>query len=120
MKTQATILVNRELSRPLSLEDFLSRIFWKRKSLVDTALKVVERLPFPETAYKEMIGNEPGVTHTSFYSVIARLRACGLIYKVEGEYRLSGRFADATEELAGYWTEYLKAKKAKQEEGGAG
>lgn len=112
-KTQATILVNPKKPKIIDFDDFLDRIFYRRPSMKITAKRLIEQIAkgkVTRESWQEM-AKELGVAPSVYYYILSRLRALGLVARVEGEYILSMRFTKALKEMAEWWESFVERAK---------
>ena len=104
------MLIDTRHTKILDLEDFLSRVFFKRPLVVPKAERILLKIAKGQLTADswEQVVKELGIQQSTYYYILRRLRAAGLVEKVEGTYRLSKRFSKACEELAEFWSEWTE------------
>jgi len=105
-KTKAVLVLRRDV-RLVEPRDLLECLFPRRPHYVEIAMRLLPLIAsgkINRTAYK-WVTRELGVPKTTYYYVLGRLRAAGLVYydSESGRYALSSRFSVNLRKMAEYW-----------------
>jgi len=98
-KSMGTILLKD--TKPLNIDDFFSIIFYRKKERQYLAIKLFELIrdgKFNIKSYQDVC-KELNITVGVYYDILHAFRRLGIIYKVDGEIRLSGNFLTRLEDL---------------------
>lgn len=107
MKTQGTIKIDIRKS-PAELPDLLRLIFRSPTYQIraEKILRLIKEGRITAENYSEIIHNT-GMTPSSYYHIIRRLRSLGMIEKSRGYhkgiYTLSRRFSNRLRDIARFW-----------------
>ncbi len=114
-KTKAILLLKRDL-KLVEPRDFLEALFPRRPHYVEISIRLLPLIAagrVDRRAYKELT-KILGIPKTTYYYVLGRLRAAGLVYydSETGKYALSSRFSINLRKLADYWDSLAEKLKA--------
>ncbi len=115
-KTQGYLQINVKDPEILSVKDILEKIFFKKPFVAEKAEKLLNKIAKREvnsSNYKK-IAEELNLPLNSYYYLLKRMRAVGLVYRIENEYRLSETFSEALENMANYWRGWVKRKRRRR------
>ena len=105
---------------PETIDDVLTRLFWKEPKLAPYAkefLEYVKEWGRSETPYRviqwETYCEKTGLTQSKYHNMLKRLKRAGMINKKynknnrEHEIQLAGEFSKQLAKTAGIWDEYV-------------
>ena len=111
-KSQATILLNPKKTLPTTFDSFLSRLFYKKITNREHAEIILSGIVQGKDIYA--LKEEKNISNTTFYDVLKRLKALGLIKKEKGIYYPSKIFSIHLKNLANWWDSYMQENYAKE------
>ena len=89
----------------------LENLFYRKSENAKLAQKfiymIIDRKRIPSTEWEEL-QKELGCTHQEYYTVLSKLRDCGMITKVNGEWILSEQFGNRCAEMSDIWKSFIK------------
>jgi len=115
-KTFGLIKIHRD-TRIIDPGDFLDLIFPRKPNYAHYAAKLLPLIAkgrVNRESYKHL-PQELGIPNkTTYYYVLQRLQAVGLVTKENNVYKLSRRFTKNLERLAEFWEAWIEKMKAEQ------
>lgn len=99
--SMAVIRVDRTASFPTQLSEFLQAIFYRKLTNREYAEKIINAIIDQKDL--EALRETEGISISSYYEILRRLKALGLIKKVKGSYIISEMFSLRISELSTYW-----------------
>ena len=98
-KSMGTILLKD--TKPLTIDDFFDRIFYRKKQRIYHAMKLFEAIKdgsINTTSFQEMC-KKLNITVGVYYDILRAFKRLGIIYKTDGEIHLSGGFLTRLEDM---------------------
>lgn len=119
MRTQASIWIDKKKTSPIDIQDFFKTIFFKGESetkigVAELIIKKIINEGFDESE-REKILDSSNITQKQYYSVLARMKAIGLIKKKDGSYIIDKSFINSLSKLSNFWESIYYRAKPKQE-----
>lgn len=107
MKTQASIWIDKKKPQPIDIDDFLKTIFFKGDSIQTIATAEIIIRSILDKGFndsdREKVMDSAKVSQKQYYSILARMKACGLIKKYKDQYIITKDFSNALTKLSNYW-----------------
>ncbi len=127
MKTQNSIWINTRKKLPTDIDDFLTAIFYDKlykkdktgiqvRNTAEYILRKIIYESFRDTDKKACL-EACRVSEGQYYTILSRLKSCGLIEKKEEEYIIKKQFSKSLNYLSNYWESiYYKWKENHKQE----